>query len=155
MKIHRLVAAAAVCVGMTGGGHFVSSAEAFTFFASLAGGHEVSATGGANAGDTNAFGSAAVFIDLPDTICVAILLSGLDTPTTAHVHAGRAGVNGAILITLPAPATGDPGATHGCVTNADSTFQAMLRSINATPSSFYINVHSVEFVDGGVRGQLF
>jgi hypothetical protein len=155
MSIRRLLAAVVVCTGMIVLSHSAALAQGSPLFAVLLGGNEVSVAGDANAGDLTAFGSATVNFHGLDTICWAILVSGFDTPTAAHIHTGRAGVNGGIRVTLVAPNGGNPGTASGCITNASTTFAATIRAIKANPTSFYINVHSDAFPGGGLRGQLF
>ena len=143
MSIRRLLAAIVVCTGMVVLSHSAASAQGSPLFAVLLGGNEVSGGGDANAGDTTAFGPATVIFRGTNTICWAILVAGLDTPTAAHIHGAKAGLNGAIRVTLVAPM------------NAADTFLANIRNIQASPTSFYINVHSVLFPGGGLRGQLY
>jgi len=161
MILGRLLAAAVVCTGMIALVHSTASAQGTPLFAVLAGGNEVNPTGEANAGDTNAFGSATVIIRGSDTLCWAILVTGLDTPNAAHIHGARAGINGPIRVILEPPEnavgqnSGNPGTSSGCITDASTDFVATLRSLKANPANFYINVHSGNFPGGGVRGQLY
>lgn len=121
-------------------------------FAILLGANEVSPSGAANAGDLNGNGSATVIFDGSTTLCFAVTVNGLDTPTAMHIHDGAAGVNGPVAVSLtPIPATGDPGTASGCVT-VDS---ALLSTIRGSSSRFYINVHTGAFPSGALRGQLF
>ncbi len=161
MSIRRLLAAVVICTGMIVLCHSAAFAQGNPLFAVLLGGSEVSPGGQANAGDPTAFGSATVIFRGTDTICYAILVSGFDTTTGAHIHAAKAGLNGPGRVSLDAPQndaggiTGDPGTSSGCITNTSLAFAATIRSIKANPTSFYINVHSVAFPNGGLRGQLF
>jgi hypothetical protein len=121
-------------------------------FAHLLGGNEVdSTTGAANAGDPAGFGSATVILKGATTLCFAILMSNLETPTAAHIHEAPAGVNGGVDVTLSVPATGNPGAASGCIT-VDS---AKVTDIRNNPSKHYINIHTTGFPGGAIRGQLF
>ena len=162
MSIRRLLSAAVVCTGMIALGHSTAAAQGTPLFAVLVGGNEVNpSTGGANAGDTNAFGSATVIIRGKATLCWAILVTALDTPNAAHIHGARAGINGPIRVTLAPPKDdlgqnfGNPGTASGCITDPSTDFIATLKSLKANPANFYINVHSGSFPAGGVRGQLF
>jgi CHRD domain len=47
-------------------------------------------------------------------------------------------------------ATGDPGASSGCV----AIDPALAAEIQANPRGFYANVHTTAFTAGAVRGQL-
>jgi hypothetical protein len=155
MSIRRLLAIAVVCTGMIVLSHSAASAQVNPLFAVLLGGNEVSPGGDANAGDTNAFGGATIIFRGTDTVCFGIVLANLDTPTMAHIHRGKAGVNGPIVVNLDAPAAGNPGHSSNCVTDTSTEFVDTLRAIRANPALFYVNVHSGAFPGGGVRGQLF
>lgn len=126
------------------------AAGADTFFAFLAGGNEVTASA-PNTGDADAFGTATVVLDGTTKICFAIIVNNTDTPTAAHIHAGRAGVAGSAKVTLTAPNGGNPGTSSGCVTTTTTIFNA----IKANPASYYINVHTMTFGSGALRGNLF
>lgn len=122
-------------------------------FALLLGGSEVSEHGKANAGDPNGRGTASVIIDTAARkLCFSILVDDIDTPNAAHIHNAPAGVNGAIVVPLTAPADGEPGASAGCVSDVDAD---LLRAIQDRPAAFYVNVHTHHYPDGAVRGQLF
>lgn len=122
-------------------------------FAVLLGGNEVAAGGQANAGDTNAVGSASVLFDNNGTtLCFSIIVNNIDAPTMAHIHRGLAGINGPIVVTLTHPLTGNPGASSDCIDNVDA---ALGTEIRGNPGRFYINVHTTAFPNGALRGQLF
>jgi hypothetical protein len=152
----------ALCAGLVLVAHAAAFAQGTPLFAVLVGGNVVGPGGESNAGDQNAYGSATVFFRGDDTICWAILVTNLDTPTGAAIHPGRAGVNDNPQVVLESPknATGDsfanPGTESDCITiDDDASWAAILMSIRANPSLFYVNVRSVNFPDGGIRGQLF
>jgi hypothetical protein len=129
------------------GGHQKSSA---VLFAELSGRNEISATTGERgAGDPDGFGSASVTFD-GDQLCFGITVANLDTPVAAHIHRGAKDVNGPIVVPLTQPATGDPGASSGCV----AIDPALAAEIQANPRGFYANVHTTAFPGGAVRGQL-
>jgi hypothetical protein len=134
-------------------------------FAVLLGGNEVSSTGQANAGDGNGVGSATVTISLGSILsrnpnpninvqgklCYGLTVANIGKPTAAHIHRGKAGTNGSIVVNLMPPTDGNPGASSGCV-NVPIT---QLVEIQANPSSFYVNIHNAEFPNGAIRGQLY
>jgi hypothetical protein len=69
-------------------------------------------------------------------------------PTEAHVHQGSAGTSGPVVATLSLPPP--EGATGACVALPGVVIDAIL----ADPASFYVDLHTDEFPDGAVRGQL-
>ncbi|HYM64224.1 MAG TPA: CHRD domain-containing protein [Gaiellaceae bacterium] len=114
------------------------------FFAALTGAKE---PGG---GDSNGKGSFSATIQ-GQRLCYGITVGNIGRPNAAHIHRGRAGVAGPVVITLKHPTTGSPGASAACVT-VGATLRGQIR---ANPSGFYVNVHNIAFPGGAVRGQLF
>ena len=152
MTAHRVLATLAALGGLLVLGASAASAQGIQLFAVLLGGNEVSPTGQALAGDPDGYGAASGIGVAADRICFSILVNGIDQPTAAHVHEEVAGRNGPIVIPLVPPETGSPGHSSGCVAVPDP---ALLQRIRATPSRFYVNVHTAVFPAGAVRGQLF
>ena len=116
------------------------------FIAQLTGANEVPA------GDPDGAGTATVSFGQLDTdtyeVCWDIVYTGIATPTGAHIHAGAAGQsNPTPLIGFPNPT---PDAFSGC-TEAPATD---VEPILANPANFYVNVHTGEFPNGAIRGQL-
>lgn len=136
----------------TGGDSLLKHGTGVSHVALLAGGNEVSSTGKADAGDPDGNGAAAINID-PEAgkICFGLVVNNIDGPVAAHIHQGRAGRNGPVVIKLKAPESGDPGSASGCVDNVD---RILLQTIHAHPWAYYVNVHSGAYPDGAVRGQL-
>ena len=114
-----------------------------TFNTTLRGAEEVPGPG-----DPDASGFASITIQ-GTTITYSILVNGIATPTVAHIHRGAFGVAGSVVVDLN-PTFGG-GCTSGTVMNVDAT---LIGQILANPSDFYVNVHSTEFANGAVRGQL-
>ena len=88
----------------------------------------------------------------PGQVCYVLNVAMGEKPTAAHIHEGARGASGGVVVNL-APTFELGEATHdatGCAT-AD---QAVLDSILAGPSGFYVNVHTAEHPEGAVRGQL-
>jgi len=74
-------------------------------------------------------------------------LHGFASATVAHIHTGRRGRSGPVLIPLStAPALHHQGCTH--------TTASALTAIVRDPGGYYVNVHSVRYRAGAVRGQL-
>ena len=81
------------------------------------------------------------------TVCFRLRIRRIATPTAAHIHRGRRGEAGDVVVTL---FSGEP-RRRGCVEGLD---QALLRDIRRHPRRFYVNVHNAEFPNGAIRGQL-
>jgi hypothetical protein len=123
-----------------------------TLFTVLTGRNELNATTlRRGAGDPDGLGSANILIAKSDTVCFGISVSGLATPTAAHIHRGKRNENGPIVIPFTAPTTGDPGASSGCVSGVSTSLVSELRQ---KPHRFYVNVHTSDFPGGALRGQL-
>lgn len=83
-------------------------------------------------------------------VCWAIAVSGIELPATAaHIHSGRAGQTGGIVVFLSAPDA--DGIASGCT---DGIHPTILRHIKRRPHKYYVNVHNSEFPSGALRGQL-
>ncbi len=94
---------------------------------------------------TTGSGSATVTIRLGQgQLCYTLTVSGLTDVTAAHIHRAS---TGAIVVPLTAPTSGSSG---GCV----DVDKPLLQEILASPSAFYINVHTASFPNGQVRGTL-
>ena len=120
-----------------------------TFFATLLGRNEIGKDGKSRAGDLDGQGGATV-VTTDTQLCFAVAVKGISTPNAMHVHRGRPNVNGDIVVPLTAPTGGDPGASAGCVDVAS----ALLQEITKHPNRFYVNIHTSDFTDGALRGQL-
>ena len=93
-----------------------------------------------------ASGSIVVTLDAKDgKACWTISVKGISSLYSAHVHRGKAGKNGPVVIPL-----GDRFAKKGCVFAPSKAIGA----VAASPKSYYVDVHSRAFVDGAIRGQL-
>ncbi|WP_082835834.1 CHRD domain-containing protein [Croceicoccus bisphenolivorans] len=99
------------------------------------------------AGDTDGRGQFMAWPNAEGQLCYRLMVTNVATATMAHIHAGKAGVNGPVIVPLTTPAGGK---SEGCVALPAATLGAM----TATPGDFYINVHNAEFPGGAVRGQL-
>ncbi|MCB0216898.1 MAG: DUF11 domain-containing protein, partial [Chloroflexi bacterium] len=103
---------------------------------------------------TSAMGQATFVLDTSSRVLTyAIQLADIDNVVGAHLHAGAAGVNGAIQVGLfagapPAPSPTEP--LQGQVTLTP----AQVTAISANPAGFYVNVHTSDFPAGEIRGQL-
>ena len=121
--------------------------QQFLFTTAMSGQEEVPA------GDPNGYGAAVV--DLPpgqrrgrggSHVCFQLIHREIAPPTAAHIHRGRPGEAGPIVVTFfegRARSTGCVGANR-----------SVIRQIGRNPGGFYVNVHTPEFPAGAIRGQL-
>ena len=128
-------------------GRSVTAAPAFQhprFSATLTGTAEVP-----DPGDTDGSGRAAVAFQADVDVCFTITAANITLPAAAaHIHRGAEGVAGPIVVTLQPPAAN--GRVDGCTTGD----RAVLSEIRANPADFYVNVHTSDFPQGAIRGQL-
>jgi CHRD domain len=120
-----------------------------TRFATLLGRNEIGPDGKRRAGDLDGQGGATV-VTTDTQLCFAVAVRGIATPAAMDVHRGRPNQNGAIVVPLTPPASGDPGTSAGCVDVASD----LLREITRHPIRFYVNIDTGDFPDGALRGQL-
>lgn len=151
--LRRLFVVTILVVGVMGitCGPLVAQEGRAPLFAVLSGGNSVSDDGDADFGDRDGHGSATVIVLGADSLCYAVLVDRIDTPTAMHIHEALAGSNGPVVIGLTAPDGGNPGVISGCVTEIDS---ALLKRLRGRPARFYVNVHNATFPGGAIRGQL-
>lgn len=127
----------------------------------LSGKKEIGPDGKKGAGDLNGSGAAAGTIKDQagenSDLCVGLVFQGIGTPAAAHIHRGNANTNGPVVIGLFGPPTqtappssGDPGSFSDCVSIPDSLAREFLKN----PRKFYWNVHTSEFPNGAIRGQV-
>lgn len=95
-------------------------------------------------GDPDGTGTAEIKIT-GRKVCWELKTAKIGKPNAAHIHKGKAGVAGPVVVPL--------GATYkakGCTT----TTMAIANAISAKPGSYYVNVHNAKYAAGAVRGQL-
>jgi hypothetical protein len=102
-------------------------------------------------GDPDGSGLAAVIVHpARGRLCFAIVVDDIVLPAIgAHIHVGRAGVAGPIVVPLTSPDA--EGTSAGCVSEVD---EQLLTAIKRHPRRYYVNVHTTDFPAGAVRGQL-
>ena len=135
------IAAAALSVLMLGGG--VAAANATAAIPVNNGQETTGAAGGAH-------GKFSYTID-GDQFCYTLKVTGLTGGAiAAHIHLAPQGFAGPVKIPLTVPnETSFDVAT--CTTVSDAS---ILAGIQANPRGWYVNVHTVMFMGGEVRGQL-
>lgn len=121
----------------------VAEETANTYYATLTGAQEV---GG---GDPDGAGRAEISIsDNFGQVCWDLNdISGIDPITAAHIHVGAAGTNGPPVFTLR---SANEGGYKGCTDGAAWTQDR----IQGNPQAFYVNVHTAQYPNGAIRGQL-
>ena len=73
-------------------------------------------------------------------------IKGIDKPVAAHIHKGGATVaNGAVVVPL-----GAKYAATGCTTSTAAIVAGILKN----PKGYYVNIHTVKYPAGAIRGQL-
>jgi hypothetical protein len=80
-------------------------------------------------------------------LCYSLKWSGIGTPFAAHVHKGARGTDGSVVIPL---STSTPVAHNGCV----KVKKSLLLAIKNKPGDYYVNVHTMKYMGGAIRGQL-
>lgn len=99
-------------------------------------------------GDPDGTGTAKVTADATlNQVCYDLTVQNISRPTAAHIHKGARGVAGSPVVTLDAPANG---ASSACV----KVDKAVAAGIIADPSMYYVNVHTADYPNGAIRGQL-
>lgn len=101
-------------------------------------------------GDSDGSGAASIrLMSGLGRLCFSLSVMNITLPATgAHIHVGAAGVAGNVVVPLQAPGSG--GTSAGCV-NVPRTLVAQ---ILANPAGYYVNVHTTDFPNGAIRGQL-
>ena len=120
----------------------INEATGPRFDANLTGANEVPPA------DPDGTGTAQVHIaSALNTICTELEIRDIGAVTAAHIHRGAAGVNGPPVVTLSIPGDDD---SDDCDVVAD----ALLDEIVDNPAGFYVNVHTADYPNGAIRGQL-
>jgi hypothetical protein len=98
-------------------------------------------------GSPTGSGTAKITLDAKKgQVCYTLNWSKIKTPTAAHIHQGKKGTAGAIVIPL---FMGSPKHT-ACVSAKKSLVSAIIKK----PSGYYVNVHTKDFPAGAIRAQL-
>jgi hypothetical protein len=154
--MRRRVAATMLAVALAAGLTLLAvpgaaaSGKATVLTASLRGAREVPGPG-----DPDGRGRAVVRL-AGGKACFVLRWSGISAPTAAHIHTGRAGIAGPVAVLFFEPGRNAASlpdtlnAVAGCVeVNRD-----LARAIAASPRDWYVNVHTADFPNGAIRGQL-
>ena len=101
-------------------------------------------------GDPDGAGTATIRLRLGEgRLCFQLSATNITLPAAAaHVHQGATGVAGSIVVTLKPPAAN--GTASGCV----AVPRTLVAQILGGSSGYYVNVHTSDFPNGAIRGQL-
>lgn len=103
----------------------------------------------AGAGDSNGSGTASISID-PDTgqVCWDLTVENIGDVAASHIHVGAEGEDGEVVVPLDVDGFG--GTSSDCADASDADLDAIL----ANPAGYYVNIHTTDFPNGAIRGQL-
>jgi len=117
-----------------------ASAAIVSVFANLRGSPETSG------GEVDGSGRAQISLNVAKRkACWSLRVAGIGKPLSAHVHQAARGEDGPVIIPLGARYS-----ARGCVIAP----RRSIRAVASNPGSFYVNVHTHDFLNGAVRGQL-
>jgi hypothetical protein len=127
-----------------------SSGKVTTLAATLKGANEVPGPG-----DPDGRGRAIVRL-AGDQACFLLQWSGIGAPTASHIHEGRAGTPGPVVVPFFQPGVNAASLpdTLSSVAGCAEVDPALAARIAARPSDWYVNIHTADFPAGAIRGQL-
>ena len=110
-------------------------------------GAALSGAAASKGGDPDGSGGFKVTLD-PEThdFCYTLWGVKIGKPTAAHLHAGATGADGAAVVALDITGKSD----EQCIAIAKDKAQALIDN----PAGFYLDIHTADFPDGAIRGQL-
>ena len=98
-------------------------------------------------GDPNGRGEAEVKV-YRAKVCYTLKVQRIAPATAAHIHKGRRGEAGPVVVTLNTP---DDGFSTGC----EEITRELSRKLREHPARYYVNVHNEPYPAGAIRGQLY
>jgi hypothetical protein len=99
-------------------------------------------------GDADGTGLARISLnERSNLVCTLLSTGGLSPIDLAHIHRGRAGETGPVVVSVDPP---DSNVSDDC----KLVDKALVRQIRDNPSAFYVDVHSEEYPRGAIRGQI-
>ena len=127
-----------------------TSGKVTTLAATLTGANEVPGPG-----DPDGRGRAVVRL-AGDQACFLLQWSGIGAPTASHIHEGRAGMPGPVVVPFFQPGVNAASLpdTLSSVAGCAEVDPALAARIAAKPSGWYVNIHTADFPGGAIRGQL-
>jgi CHRD domain len=98
-------------------------------------------------GDPNGTGTAKITLNKSTgKVCFKLTWSHIGNPVAAHIHKGKKGVAGPVVV----PFFGGAAKHSGCVKASKS----LVAKIAKNPAGYYVNVHTQAFPGGAIRAQL-
>lgn len=120
--------------------------ESVAIRATLTGDVEVPGPG--DPGASGVFEGTIELLEASGELCYSLEATALGSEATAaHIHTGEAGVAGGVAVALKAP-VGET--VEECIPLDAGVVNDLIQN----PDNFYVNVHSAQFADGAVRGQV-
>lgn len=86
-------------------------------------------------------------------VCFELEVARLDEVVAGHIHKGTADVAGDVVVLLFEDTAGlaGTGSYEGCTKGVK---KKLIKKIGKKPDRYYVNIHTMEFPDGAIRGQL-
>ncbi len=102
-------------------------------------------------GDPNGIGHATVKV-YKAKVCYTLKVKRIAPPTSAHIHKGRRGEAGPVVVTLNTPKKVADAVffSKGC----EEISRELSRKLREHPARYYVNVHNEPYPAGAIRGQL-
>ena len=97
-------------------------------------------------GDPNGIGEAKVKV-FRGKVCYRLTAKRIAPATAAHIHKGRKGEAGPVVVPLKPPTDGS---SRGCV----DISRSLSKKLREHPGRYYVNVHNRPYPAGAIRGQL-
>jgi hypothetical protein len=145
MRRATLLAALVLAVVMIAAVPVVASEARANLEASLTGEKEVPGPG-----DPNGRGEADVKV-FREEVCYELTFKGIAPATAAHIHEGRKGVAGPIVVPL-FERPNNPVERH--ISRCVDISRSLSEALREHPGRYYVNVHNRPYPDGAIRGQL-
>jgi hypothetical protein len=103
-------------------------------------------------GDPNGVGTATFNLNgRRHRICFKLTFRRIGPPFAGHIHTGRRGVSGDVLVPLFEGTRTRTSPIQGCASNVAGD---TIRDIREHPNRFYVNLHNATYPAGAIRGQL-
>jgi len=101
-------------------------------------------------GDPNGRGEADVKV-FREEVCYELTFKRIAPAAAAHIHEGRKGVAGPIVVTL-FERPNNPVERH--ISRCVDISRSLSEALREHPGRYYVNVHNNPYPDGAIRGQL-